>query len=573
MKSLSFLPSKEVRELLRYSKRYIKYQKIIFIFSPILLTVGAISPFLVRYLFDNIILKSDFSKLPLFVLLFIAVRGIERVLSVVVNYNFRKCGNSITRDEQTSFIRKIFHLPVKDISGNNTGDMIARATSDIPLFSESVNTAIPGIVFNVIELIIFGGVLIYLSWQLALVVFVTIPFYNLSINTFNKRVKEFSNLEREKNSEVVEGIRERIEGAVTVKRFDKFDYFVNTLKNKVEDWAKTSNKYHLLMQVIEDFITFIRGICPIIVLSFGGYLVMKGSITLGTLIGFYSFMNWIYEPIRVLSHFLVSLQSAVPIFRRIREVHETEEEKGGEKILDGVNDIEYKNVCFSYNSIPVLREVNLKINPNERIAIVGTSGAGKSTLITLLPRYYDPEKGNVIINGEDVRSYVLNKLRKKVIVVHQNDFLFNMSIRENIILDDNFGEEEFRRAVKIACVDKFVDKLEKGYDTIVGERGSKLSDGQRQRVAIARAVIRKPKVLILDEATSGVDSQTEEEIFNNLKKLNMTIIIISHRLSTIRKADRVVVLDKGRVVEEGKHEELMKKGLVYKKILESQLTV
>jgi len=561
----------EVHELLNYAKRYTKYQKLIFVFAPILLFVGILSPFLIRYLFDNIIAKADFSKLPVFVLLFIGIKGLERLLSVVVNYNIFKCGNQITHDEQVSFLKKVLRSPVESLAKKSTGDMISRATSDIPQLSRTISSVIPIIVLNIIELILFGGVLIYFSWQLALVVFATIPFYNFSVNIFNKKLKKFSTLEREKNSQVIESFREKIDGTATIKNLVKNEYFAEKFDEKVKEWLKVSNKYQLVTQTIEDFVTFIRGISPVLVLSFGGFLVMKGTITLGTLIGFYDFMNWIYEPIRVLSHFLISLKSATPVFRRIREIHEMDEEKSGEKIFEGVNKIEYKEVCFSYDNEPVLNGINLKINSNERVAIVGTSGAGKSTLITLLPRYFDPEKGNVMINGEDLRRYVLNKLRKKVIVVHQNDFLFNMSIRENIVLDDNFSEEEFREAIKIACVDKFIDKLENGYDTIVGERGSKLSDGQRQRVAIARAVIRNPKVLVLDEATSGVDSQTEEEIFNNLKKLNMTIIIISHRLSTIRKADRVVVLDKGRVVEEGTHEELVKKGLMYKKILESQL--
>ncbi|QTA37920.1 ABC transporter ATP-binding protein [Thermosipho ferrireducens] len=451
--------------------------------------------------------------------------------------------------------------------------MIARVSSDIPNFSESLSAAIPGISLNIMALIIFSGVLIYLSWQLALVVFATLPFYNISINTFNKKLKKLSKLEREKNSKVMEGIRESIEGTLTIKRFNKSNYFIEALKSYINDWIKASNKHNLFIQSIEDFITFIRGICPIIVLSFGGYLVMKGDITLGTLIGFYSFMNWIYEPVRVISHFFISLQSTIPVFKRIKEIHEMEEETSGLELLNKVKNIEYRNVYFSYDSIPILEGLNLKIRSNERIAIVGESGSGKTTVIKLVMRYFNVDKGNILVNGKSIVEYSLHDLRRKIIVVHQNDFLFNMSIRENILLGEKFSEKEFTNAIKVACIDKFINELGKGYDTIVGERGTRLSDGQKQRIAIARAVIRKPDVLILDEATSGIDSQTEAEIFKNLQNLNITVIIISHRLSTIKKADRIIVLHKGRVICEGNHENLLKNCRKYNDIIRNQLIV
>ncbi|APT72890.1 ABC transporter [Thermosipho sp. 1063] len=571
MKLFSILSNKEVKELLDYTKKYVSYQKTIFILAPILLIVGSISPFLVRFLFDNIIQNAYFSKLPLFVLLFIFVKGAERFLSVIVNYNFRKCGNLIVRNEQTSFVKKILRLPVRTISGNNTGDILSRATSDIPVFSQVVSTAMPGIVLNVISLVVFSGILIYLSWQLAIVVFATIPFYNLSINSFNRLLKNFSKLEREKNSEVIEGIRERIEGALTIKRFGKFDYFVSSLKEKIDDWVKVSNKYNLFMQSIEDFLVFIKDICPIIVLSFGGYLVMKGNITLGTLVGFYSFMNWIYEPIRVLSHFFVSLQSSTPVFKRIKEVYEIKEETSGKETIKNVDEIEFKGVDFSYNSNYVLKNLNFKVTSGERVAIAGLSGSGKSTMLSLMTRFYEPTNGSILINKKDIKRYTLESLRKNIIVVKQNDFLFNMSVKENIILDGNFSEEEFIKAVKIARVDKFVNELENGYKTLIGERGKKLSDGQRQRIAIARAIIRKPQVLVLDEATSGIDSKTEEEIFENLFKLDMTIVIVSHRLSTIKKAGKIFIIENGQFICDGTHEELLNKCSKYKQIIQAQL--
>ena len=220
-----------------------------------------------------------------------------------------------------------------------------------------------------------------------------------------------------------------------------------------------------------------------------------------------------------------------------------------------------------------MKNINLSIDKNEKVALVGTSGSGKSTMVSLLVRLYDPTNGKILLGNKNIIDYKLQEIREKIKLVRGNEPLFNMTVKENIMLDDEFTEEEFMKAVKKAKVDKFIGLLDEGYDTVVGERGSKLSDGQRQRVAIARALIREPKVLILDEATSGVDSQTEEEIFDELKEYEMTLIIISHRLSTIRKADKVILLKDGEIRGEGVHEDLLKKSSIYKEIIESQLVV
>jgi len=323
--------------------------------------------------------------------------------------------------------------------------------------------------------------------------------------------------------------------------------------------------------VVEDFMIFIRGISPIIVLSYGGFLVMKDTITLGTLIGFYNFMNWIYDPVRSISHFSISLRTSVPVYKRIKEIYDMEEEVDGNTEINNVEEVRYEDVYFSYDHTPILKDISFEIKNRQKLAIVGMSGSGKSTLVSLLPRYYEPERGSIRINNVEIRNAMVESLRKRVIVVQQNDFIFNTSIRENITLGDEFSEEEFERAVKAACVDEFAEGLDEKYETVVGANGSHLSDGQRQRIAIARAVIRKPELLVLDESTSGVDSKTEERIFEKLSEVCPTLIIISHRLSTIGKADEIIVMEEGRIVERGTHEELVNKDSAYKRIIRSQI--
>ncbi|WP_205742424.1 ABC transporter ATP-binding protein [Geotoga petraea] len=331
----------------------------------------------------------------------------------------------------------------------------------------------------------------------------------------------------------------------------------------------------MLNQGAEDFMSFVYELTPVLVLGYGGYLILTGNTTLGTLMGFYAYLGWIFTPIRNLSNFYIQMQRAGQVSERIFEIHDLpEEDKGeGKKIIENSYDIKYENIHFKYKDVPVLNGIDINIKSNEKVAIVGTSEAGKSSLVNLVTRFYEPQKGKITINNTNLKEYDLEGLRKNVIIVKQNDYIFNMTLKDNITLGEDFNDEQFEEAIKKAKIDKFIDKLENGYETELGERGNKLSDGQKQRVSIARALIRKPKILILDEATSGVDSQTEEEIFENIKKEKLTLLIISHRLSTIKKADEVIVLKDGQIIGKGTHEELKENTPEYKKIIESQLII
>ena len=567
--------NKSYIKLLKYSKKYIKYQKIPLILAPLLLLVSIMTPFLIRYFIDDIIGKNKFSQILPFFFFFVLVVLLERIISFFVNYGYYKSMNLVVRDEQISMFNKIMMIPLKDFSHNKVGDFMSRVLSDTLEASFFLGTGISLIFYNFIQLIIVSLVLLFLNWQLALITFIMMPFYYFSLRAFDKSIQKSSELERNTYSELTEEFREKVEGLWSIKSFCKETFFSKAFFKKSESWVGAKNRLSKLNQGAEDFMSFMYELTPVLVLGYGGYLILKGDTTLGTLIGFYAYLGWIFTPIRNLSNFYIQMQRAGQVSNRIFEIHDmpVEDRGKGKSFPVDEYDITFENICFTYQNLPILKDINLRINAKEKVAIVGTSGAGKSSLVNLIPRFYEPSQGLLKIGSFEVKEYDLEQLRKNVKIVRQNDPLFNMSVKENIMLGDEFSEEEFNKAVKKAKVDKFIDLLDEGYDTVVGERGSKLSDGQRQRVAIARALIRKPKILILDEATSGVDSQTEEEIFEELKEYDMTLIIISHRLSTIRKADKVVVLKDGEIIGEGTHNELVESSPVYKEIIESQLIV
>jgi len=323
----------------------------------------------------------------------------------------------------------------------------------------------------------------------------------------------------------------------------------------------------------ESLYPFLNGLLPILVVALSSFLIAKKEITIGSAISFFYFISGFYSSISNVYSSVLDIMRSRTYKERISEVMELSAEKGGGKELGDFKQMSLQNVSFGYpDGGEILTDLNIKIDAGDRVAIVASSGEGKSTLVSLFNRFLTPTKGQILINDIPIEQYSLSSLRKKIILVRSNDILFDTTIKNNITLFEDFPEDELERILRM-CECDFVEKLENGIHTVVGERGTKLSDGQRQRIVLARALIRKPQVLILDEATSGVDSETEEKIFEKILKEINTVIIISHRLSTIRKAKKIIVLNNGRVEAEGTHEELMEKSPLYREIVRSQLEV
>jgi len=523
---------------------------------------------------DEVIFQNKFSLLLPSMLAYLTVVVGQVILGFFENYYASASEADVIKNEQLTLYEKVQKIPSAYSSDSQIGDFLARITSDINEIANFLVLTKPVIILNIIDVFIILIVLSTFSWQLTLLVIATIPLYYWILNHFNKRLLDASKKERKEYSKVMESLREKIEGINIIKLFVKEPLFHKKLEKDTEDWRKEKRKYAWNITGLDQGMIFVITITTPLVIGLGGYMVMSDIITIGSLMAFYSFSSWLYNPLRMINEQLAQLQRGDSLAERFFEILDMPEEEGDGIYLFPENyDVEYKNISFKYRDEIVLKNINLFFGKNEKVALVGTSGSGKSTMVSLLVRLYDPTNGKILLGNKNIIDYKLQEIREKIKLVRGNEPLFNMTVKENIMLDDEFTEEEFMKAVKKAKVDKFIGLLDEGYDTVVGERGSKLSDGQRQRVAIARALIREPKVLILDEATSGVDSQTEEEIFDELKEYKMTLIIISHRLSTIRKANKVILLKDGEIKGEGVHEELLKNAPIYKEIIESQLVV
>jgi ABC-type multidrug transport system fused ATPase/permease subunit len=563
------------RRLIRYGiKSYKKYMIFMFLLGIATLALAALRPFFIQYLIDDIISFQRINILPFFLIFLISIVALERVFNYFFNTYHRKVNFITIKNEQINLYNKIQNSKFVDYSKMDSGDIMSRLLSDIDETSYTMALVLPTMCLNFLNLIVTSAILTYLNWQLFLIVLASLPFYWLIIRSSQTKLQNYSKIERKSFGKLTSSIKEKLDGQLIIKVFGKTKYFSNSFSKDAENWSMQATKAGIFQITILNIAFFISYVIPVIILGLGGLLVIRGNMSLGTLIAFYSFVPWIYEPIGIINENLVQLQRVEPLAERFFEILDMpEEESDGIYLFPEDYNIEYKNVSFKYRDEIVLKGINLSIGKNEKVALVGTSGSGKSTMVSLLVRLYDPTNGKIMLGNKNIIDYKLQEIREKIKLVRGNEPLFNMTVKGNIMLDDEFTEEEFMKAVKKAKVDKFIGLLDEGYDTVVGERGSKLSDGQRQRVAIARALIRRPKVLILDEATSGVDSQTEEEIFDELKEYEMTLIIISHRLSTIRKADKVILLKDGEIRGEGVHEELLKSSSIYREIIESQLVV
>ncbi len=486
----------------------------------------------------------------------------------------------IVKDMRMEIYNKILSLPLGFFSQERKGDIIARMSGDVQEVESSITGSLDMLIKNPILIIFYIGTLIFISWKLTLFVLVFAPLMMWLMGVIGRNLKKKSTEAQALWSDTMSQVEETLGGLRVIKAFlaekmmgTRFDKVTGAMRRKN---ARVSTRQALAHPVSE----FLGTMMISIVLCFGGYLIIKDDsfIDAPTFIFYMVILYSVIQPIKDLSRAAYNIPKGLASMERIDKIldaQNTIKESEGAKELTSFDDaIRFEHVNFSYESgRQILSDINLEIPKGKTIAIVGASGGGKSTMVDLIPRFYDVDSGSISIDGTDIRQFKLDSLRALMGNVNQEPILFNDTIFNNIAFGvENATEEQVIEAAKIANAHDFIMEKEEGYQTNVGDRGCKLSGGQRQRISIARAVLKNPPILILDEATAALDTESERAVQEALERLmsNRTTVAIAHRLSTIKDADEIIVVDEGRIVERGRHDELIALGGYYKKLHDMQ---
>ncbi len=460
-----------------------------------------------------------------------------------------------------------YHLQTLSLSfftKTPTGMIISRITNDVTLIQGAVSSAMAGIFKDIFTFFGLVGVAFVQSWKLAIIAYVIFPLALIPIREFGKRMRKFARKGQQRLGLLTTFLHETITGNRIVKAFNMEEYEKRRFTDENDRLFKTFIKRIRIRALNTPLMELLGAIAAAIILLIGGRMITGGELTPGAFASFLVSIFLCYRPIRELSRINLEIQEGLAGANRVFELLDTppdiEDEEGAISLPPISRGIDFQEVTFKYEEEVVLRSISLDVRAGEVVALVGMSGAGKTSLVNLLPRFYDVEQGHILIDGHDIRKVALKSLRGQIGLVTQQTILFNDTVRNNIAYGNlKCSDQEVVEAARAANAHQFIQRLPQGYETIIGEQGVKLSGGERQRISIARALLKNAPILILDEATSSLDSDSEKEVQRALDELmkERTVLVIAHRLSTIRNAHRIVVLSEGRIVEQGTHEELM----------------
>ncbi|MGL5149269.1 MAG: ABC transporter ATP-binding protein [Clostridium sp.] len=556
-----------------YMTKYWKY--LLFPMLAMFFVIGIDSslPYLQKIFFDTILLKKDSSLLLTFIFVYVGIALTRSIMGYFKEYMFDVFSVNVSREIRLDLYKKFQSFEFSYFDKNNTGELLSRISEDVDIVWETVSYGFRLLIEGIILFIISVYLMSTLSLSLTVVcVLVLMPISILSIIVEKKFWAVYSKIS-DQTAEINTTAQQDISGIRLVKAFARERYEISKFLNVNKQLFKLNLEQAKIVSNFIPTIEFLTNLAPIAMILYGGYLTMNGELTIGTLVAFSSYilnLSWCVRMLggmlNLLSQNKASMDKIIKILRR--------ESKITSKVnayapTDFKGDIEFKNVSFTYNSEVVLKNINLKIPNGTTVALMGPTGSGKSTLLSLIGRYYDVMDGEILVDGVNIKDWDLGILRDNMGVVFQETFLFSDTIKENILFGQADNETELIKACTDACAYDFIQNLEAGFDTVIGERGLGLSGGQKQRLAITRAIIKKSKILVLDDSTSALDMETEYKVLKALKsnnEHNFSTFIVAHRISGVKDADLILFMRNGEIVEQGSHSQLLDKQGEYYKI-------
>jgi ATP-binding cassette, subfamily B, bacterial MsbA len=557
---------KTFKKLLLMAKQY--YVR--FIFAAICMIIAgnlpSALPLIAKTVIDDIFVNKNITALKWVPFAVVAIFLVKNLANYGHNILMSSIGLHIVKDLRNKLYEQIQKQSLSFFAEHPTGLLMSRITNDVGAVQTASAEAITALVKDPVMLISYVGVIFYLDWKLALIALAVFPLTIYPIALFGRKMRNVTTSTQITMGTLSSILQETISGTRIVKAFGMEKYENKRFAVENEKLFKYNMKAVSVNAISSPLMDFLGGLGIAAVIYYGGYNVIQGNSTPGTFFSFIATLLLLYEPIKRLTNVNNTINQGIAgadrIFSIIDRVPDIEDKPDAIDLPHAAQSINIENVTFCYEEKPVLKNINLSIKAGEVVAFVGMSGGGKTSLVNLIPRFYDVNKGRVLIDGYDVRDVSQRSLRKQIAIVTQQTILFNDTVRNNIAYGDiQRTEEDIINAAKAANAHDFISRLPKGYDSNIGELGTKLSGGEKQRISIARALLKNAPILILDEATSSLDTEAEIEVQDALDNLmkGRTTLVIAHRLSTIRNADRIIALVDGKIIEEGDHETLMKK--------------
>ncbi len=561
---LKFKITSRQRQLFDLIKRY---KMGLFLGTACMLLVAAssaVSALLIKPVMDDIFVKQDIEMLRLMPIVVVIVFFLRGLGDYGQEYYMNYVGQRIIKDLRDRLYERVMDLPLSFFQQERTGVLMSRITNDVNVIRSMVSTAVTSIVrhfFTILGLIV---VVLYRDWKLALCALVILPIAFFPVVEFGRRVRRVSRRCQESMAELNSFLHETFAGSKIVKAFGMEDFEKKRFVKKTDDLFELEIKTVIAKSLSSPVMELLGGLGIAFVVWYGGYSVVTGASTPGTFFSFMAAVLMLYDPVKKLSRLNNAVQEGLAASDRVFDILEKQsdiqEKQNPVELVVKPHRVRFEKVSFQYDRNPVLKDIDLDVQPGEILALVGMSGGGKTSLVNLIPRFYDVAEGVIRIDGVDIRDASLASLRRQIAVVTQEPILFNDTVASNIAYGNPLAEkQEIVEAAVAAYAYDFVTRFPKGFDTNIGELGGRLSGGEKQRICIARALLKNAPILILDEATSALDAESEMWVQKALENLmrGRTTFVIAHRLSTISYADRIVVLVNGRIVEEGRHEDLM----------------